>query len=103
MNKLAPDKTKTVSDKPKLPWFDDNLAYEIRKRKQIEKIWHKDRTNINSYHRFYTQCHMLSFAKKEFYKTSLNENKYNYKKIFGICNNLLGRNQDLPPSYMQLK
>ena len=43
---------------------------------------------------------MLSFAKKDFYKTSLNENKYNYKKIFGICNNLLGRNQDLPlPTY----
>ena len=39
---------------------------------------------------------MLSFAKKDFYKTSLNENKYNYKKIFGICNTLLGRSQELP-------
>ena len=100
MDKLTPVKTKTVSDKPKLPWFDDNLSCEIRKRKWLETIWHKDRTNINNYHQFYTQCHrlsnMLSFAKKNFYKTSLNENKYNYKKIFGICNNLLGRNQDLP-------
>ena len=39
---------------------------------------------------------MLSFVKKDFYKASLNENKYNYKKFFGICNNLLGRNQNLP-------
>ena len=50
MDKLAPVKTKTVSDKLKLPWFHDNLACEIRKRKWLEKIWHKDRTNINSYH-----------------------------------------------------
>ena len=94
MDKLAPVKTKTVPDKLKLPWFDDNLAYEIRKRKWLEKIWHKDRTNINNYHWFYTN--VLSFAKKGFYKASLNENKYNYKKFFGICNNLPGRNQDLP-------
>ena len=39
---------------------------------------------------------MLSFAKKDFYKASLNKNKYNYEKNFGICNNLLGRDQDLP-------
>ena len=100
MDTLAPVKTKTVSNKPKLPWFNDNLAYEIRKRNQLEKIWYKDRTNINNYHQFYTQCcrvsNMLSLAKKDFYKTSLNENKYNYKKIFGICNTLLGRNQELP-------
>ena len=80
MDKLAPVKTKTVSDKLKLPWFDDSLACEIRKRRRLEKIWHKDRTNINNYHWFYTQCHrvsnMLSFAKKDFYKASLTENKY---------------------------
>ena len=48
MDKLAPVKTKTVSNKPKLPWFNDNLACEIRKRKQLEKIWHKDSTNITT-------------------------------------------------------
>ena len=86
MDKLAPFKTKTVSNKPKLPWFNDNLACEIRKRKQLEKILHRDRTNINNYHWFYTQHHMvsnmLSIAKKD------------YKKSFGTCNTLLGRNQE---------
>ena len=38
---------------------------------------------------------MLSFAKKDFYEASLNKNEYSYKKLFRICNNLLGRNQDL--------
>ena len=99
MDKLAPVKTKTVSNKPKLPWFNDNLACEIRKKKQQEKIWQEDRTNINNYHQFYPQCcrvsNMLSFAKKDFYKASLNEIKYNYKNIFGIFNILLGRNQEL--------
>ena len=72
MDKLAPVKTKTVSNIPKLPWFHNNLACEIRKRKWLEKIWHKDRTNISNYHLFYTQCHrvsnILSFVKKDFYK-----------------------------------
>ena len=99
MDKLAPFKTRTVSNKTKLPWFNDNLACEIRKRKWLEKIWHIDRTNTNNYYQFYTQCckvsNMLSLAKKDFYKATLNENKHNYKKIFGICNTLLGRSQEL--------
>ena len=33
MDKSAPVKTKTVSNKPKLPWFNDNLTCKIRKRK----------------------------------------------------------------------
>ena len=100
IDKLAPVKTKTVSNKPKLPWFNTTLANEIRKRKRLEKVWHKDRTNINNYHRFYAQrrkvSNMLSLAKKDFYKTTLNQNKYNYKKIYGICNALLGRNRETP-------
>ena len=39
---------------------------------------------------------MLSFTKNNFFKASLYENKYNYRNIFGICNNLLGRNHNLP-------
>ena len=100
MDKLAPVKTKTVSNKPKLPWFNDNLACEFKKRKRLEESWHKDRTNTNNYHQFYTQCckvsYMLSFAKKDFYKATLNENKHNCKKIFEICDTLLGISQELP-------
>ena len=39
---------------------------------------------------------MLSFAKKDFYKATLNENKHNYKEIFGMCSTSLGRSQELP-------
>ena len=39
---------------------------------------------------------MLSLVKKDFYKATLNENRHNYKKNFGICNTLLGRSQELP-------
>ena len=105
MDKLAPVKTKTVSNKPKLPWFNDNLACEIRKRKGLEKIWHKDSTNINNYHQFYTQCckvsNMLSLAKEDFYKASLNENKYNYKKFLEY-EHFTRKDPRTTPSYMQL-
>ena len=106
MDKLAPVKTKTVSNKQNYYGFNDNLACEMSKRKWLEKNLHKDRTNINNYHWFYTQqcrvLNMFSFAKKDFFKTSLCENKYNYKKMFGICITLLGRNQELPFLYATL-
>ena len=38
---------------------------------------------------------MLSLTKKDFYKTTLNHNKHNYKKIYGICSTLLGRSREL--------
>ena len=38
----------------------------------------------------------LTKAEKDFYKKSLHNNKNNFKAIFNICNNLLGRNLDLP-------
>ena len=65
MDKLAPVKTETVSNKPKLPWFNDNLACKIRKRKQLEKFGTKTEqtqiTTIGSIHnvvRSQICCHL---------------------------------------------
>ena len=49
MDKHAQLKKKVVSDKPKIPWFSDTAAVEIRYRRKLEKIWQKDITNMDKY------------------------------------------------------
>ena len=65
----------------------------------------KDINNVNKYRNFCVQqrrvSNLLDFAEKEFYKTALSDNIYDYKQVFNICNNLLGRNQDLPLPHSQ--
>ena len=41
-------------------------------------------------------CNTIDKAEKDFYKKSIHDNKNDFKAIFNICNNLLGRNLDLP-------
>ena len=35
----APLKKKVISDNPKIPWFNDTAAEEIKHRRKLEKIW----------------------------------------------------------------
>ena len=41
-------------------------------------------------------CNIIAKAEKDFYSKSVHDNKKDFKAIFNICNNLLGRNIDLP-------
>ena len=39
---------------------------------------------------------LLDEAERRYYQNQLQDNSHNLKKIFGICNGILGRKQDLP-------
>ena len=41
MDKHAPLKKKVISDKLKIPWFNDTVAEEIKHRRKLEKIWQR--------------------------------------------------------------
>ena len=45
MDKITPLKTKKLSDRRKLPWINDTITAEVRKRRRLEKIWQKDINN----------------------------------------------------------
>ena len=100
--KTCTTQEKVISDKLKIPGFNDTANVDIKHRRKLEKIWQKDITNMDKYLEFYHQWikvySILYKPEKDFYHTNLNENKCNYKQIFSICNSLLGRNQDLPLS-----
>ena len=100
IDKFIPLKSKKVSDRPKLPWINDTITAEVRKRRRLEKICQKDINNNGEYQVFYNQsqtmCNIINKAEKDFYRKSLYDNKNDFKAIFKLCNNLLGRNLDLP-------
>ena len=39
---------------------------------------------------------LLDEAERRWYHTKLQDNSYNFKKIFRICDGIIGRKQDLP-------
>ena len=100
IDKHAPLKRKLVSNKPKVPWFNDSIAAEIRKRRRLEKIWQKDINNTEKYLQFYKQrskvSNIIDHTEKTHLQEKLVDDRNNYKQVFNICNNLLGRKQDLP-------
>ena len=100
MDKHAPEKTKEVSNRRKIPWFNDEVSEAIRSRRKAEHKWLLDKNNPDKFLEFYrtwrTTTNILNQAEKNYYCKLVENNHMNTKKIFAICDNLLGRNQDLP-------
>ena len=96
----APIKSRKCSNRPKIPWFTDRIAEAIRLRRSLERTWHRDRSNAEAYTLFCQQCRLMSNlldkAERDFFWTSITENSSNYKRIYEICNHLLGRTKDSP-------
>ena len=96
----APIKSQKCSNCPNVPWFTDRIAEAIRLRRSLERTWHSDRSNAEAYTLFCQQCQLVSNhldkAERDFFRTSIAENSTNYKRIYEICNHLLGRTKDSP-------
>ena len=101
----APIRSCKCSNCLKVPWFNDDIAGAIRLRRQLERNWYRDRSNVDTFILFYRHCHLVSNlldnAEWEFFLTSIRENSLNYKHIYNICNRLLGNTKEspLPPDY----
>ena len=106
MDKHAPKKTKVASNRKKIPWFNNEVSNAIRLRRRAECKWLLDKNNPDKFLEFYraqrTTTNILNQANKNYFCKLVKDNHTNTKKIFAICNKLLGRNQDLPlpPGFM---
>ena len=92
-------------NKPKAPWFNDIIAEAIHHYRKLERTWYKDKTNSEHFIAFYCQHRLvanpLDKAEHEFFLNSIVENPNNYRQIYTICNQLLGRTKEspLPPGF----
>ena len=100
INIHAPVKIIKVSNKRRLPWFTDEIAAAIRLRRRLEKCWKRDKTSNEKYEQFHEQrrtvSNLMDSAERKFFLNKIIENKSNYKEVYNVCNQLLGRNKDLP-------
>ena len=96
----APIKSQKCSDCPRIPWFNQKIAEAIRLCRCLERVWNRDKSNMEALTLFHCQCwlisNLLDKAEWKFFLTSITENSSNYKCIYEICNHLLGRSKDSP-------
>ena len=100
INIHAPVKIKKVSNKRRLPWFTDEIAAAIRLRRRLEKHWKRDKTSNEKYEQFHKQqrtvSNLMDLAEFKFFLNKIIKNKSNCEEVYNVCNQLLGRNKDLP-------
>ena len=103
LNQHAPIKRKSVPNQKWVPWLTEAIRDEIRKCRQREHIWRRDRVNLDKYRDFCTQhrlvLNLLFATEKEYYQDTFHEHSGNIKQVFKLCKSLLGRGkeQSLPP------
>ena len=103
LNKHVSIKRKSVPNQKWVPWLTEAIRDEIRKCRQREHVWRRDRVNMDKYQDFCTHCRLVSnllFAtEKEYYHDTFCEHSENIKQVFKLCDSLLGRGKEqlLPP------
>ena len=92
----TPLKSKVTSERPKLPWYSNEIGEAIQRHCKAEwDISNKDK--CLKYYRLGRQVtNLLNESECTYYKNTLHEAKSNSKKMFTICNSLLGWNTSLP-------
>ena len=103
LNKHAPLKSKTVTQKPKNPWYTPTLHSLKSSCRRLNRIWNathsasdlaKLRSATNLYHASIIQ------AKRSYNKSLISSSKSNSKKLWHTINNILLRRTDPAlPSY----
>ena len=95
----SPLKSKVTSDRPELPCYSDEIGEAICRCHKAEQVWkklHQQKNFLNFYRLRRQVSNLLNESECTYYKNTLHEAKFNSKKMFTICNSLLGWNTSLP-------
>ena len=57
LDKHAPTKSKSVSQKPPGPWMTPEIIQSKRRRRYLERVWRKSRSSLDR-SRYTRQCHL---------------------------------------------
>ena len=99
LDRHAPEKRRLVKVTHKQPWFTDKIHSEIILRRAKEQKWLQDQSYYSFMAFYYQRRHVANItqqAKREYYSTILEENRYNAKVVFTMANKLLFRKEPLP-------
>ncbi|XP_038061112.1 uncharacterized protein LOC119731897 [Patiria miniata] len=83
----APPKTCKIVDKPKMPWYNNDIAEAKRKRRQLERRWRKSKLQIH----------------REMFQSQRDLVKSKYSKISKIRNDLAEMDPGINPAQADLE
>ena len=93
LDKHAPLKVRTVTDRPSSPWIDDNILRLKQQRRAAERKWRKTRNNDDrrSYKNLRDQVvNEISLAKQDYYSRKISACSSS-KTLFSIVNEMCGK------------
>ena len=100
LDKYAPLKSCKVTPnaRPVNEWITDEILLSKRKKRQLERIWRRDRTDSNR-SRLNAQVHLcnrlMSKAKKNYYTNLFSENITNPRKLWDKMKHILHRKKTI--------
>ena len=103
LEKLAPLTTKTIVERPRVPWFNDEIREAKRQRRKAERKWRASKLELDLV-AFRVKRNAVTWlmnnARKEFYTNFINENSSDQKKLLNASKRLFNRTRDdgLPPN-----
>lgn len=92
----APIKTKKLSTKIMVPWFNDDVRKAIIKRRRFEKLWRKDKTEIKRQMLRTARnevCWVIEQSKRKHYNDKIVNCNKDQKKLFGVLDDLMHRKE----------
>jgi exonuclease III len=98
LDKHAPAISKTIAERPLVPWFNDEIKSAKNHRRKMDKNWRKNKTLENRNHLTSARnrvCHLIQNAKTTYYNTSIENCRGDQKKLFNIIDNLLHRKVEM--------
>ena len=94
LDKHAPIKTKSVSQKPPAPWMTPEIIKSKQRRRYLERVWRKSRSSLDR-SRYTRQCHQcnreMSKAKSHYYENMVSTNSATPKQLWECINKILHR------------
>ena len=99
LDKHAPLCEKTVTARPKVPWYNDSLKAQKRLRRKTERKWRKsgalaDQALLKQIKNSYV--FMLNQAHKDYYESAIADASGNQRKLFSIIQELASVRKDSP-------
>ena len=103
LDKHAPLITRSIKERPRVPWFNEEIKMAKRGRRKAEKRWRRTKlyTDLAAFKvKRNATTALMNKARREFYTNFIEENSKDQKKLFAASNRLLNRGSAdcLPPT-----
>ena len=98
LDKHAPLKTKQMTERPLLPWYNKDIQAAKRHRRQCELLW--KRTGLTVHYDMFKAARLfvreqLSSAKSQFYNENIAKCNGDQKTVFSVVNKVLHRKKSI--------